>query len=49
VWPDELARLYGAAFELRCVERLDVLADNDGMRGRGVKALHECAWAMTRR
>jgi thiopurine S-methyltransferase len=49
VWPDELARLYGDAFELECAERLDVLAENDGMRGRGVTALHECAWRMTRR
>jgi thiopurine S-methyltransferase len=49
VWPDELARLYGDAFELRCVERLDVLADNARMRDRGATALHECAWTMTRR
>jgi thiopurine S-methyltransferase len=48
VWPDELGDLYGGAFDLQCVERLDVLADNAGMRGRGVSALHECAWTMTR-
>jgi thiopurine S-methyltransferase len=49
VWPDELRRLYGGTFELECVERLDVTEENAGMRGRGVTALHECAWAMTRR
>lgn len=49
VWPDELGRLYGDAFDLQCVERLDVLAENPGMRGRGVTALYECAWTMTRR
>lgn len=49
VWPDELHRLYAAAFELECADRLDVLAANDGMRGRGLTALHECAWRMTRR
>jgi hypothetical protein len=49
VWPDELHGLYGGAFDLHCVERADVLGANDGMRNRGVTALHECAWAMTRR
>jgi thiopurine S-methyltransferase len=49
VGPDELHGLYGGAFDLHCVERADVLGANDGMRNRGVTALHECAWAMTRR
>lgn len=49
VWPSDLEALYAAAFELRPLERLDVLAANPGMRGKGVTALHECAWELIRR
>jgi thiopurine S-methyltransferase len=46
---EELESLYGGAFELRRVERLDVLADNAKMRERGVTSLFEEAWQLVRR
>jgi thiopurine S-methyltransferase len=45
----ELGRLYGGAFSIERVERLDVLADNANMRSRGVRSLHEEAWRFVRR
>lgn len=49
VLADELAALYAPAFSLRPLERLDVLADNPGLRGKGVTALFEVAWELVRR
>lgn len=45
----ELHRLYDWAFSIQRVERVDVLADNANMRGRGVTALQEEAWQLVRR
>jgi thiopurine S-methyltransferase len=46
---EEVGALYGEAFDLRRVERLDVLADNAKMRERGVTSLFEEAWQLVRR
>jgi thiopurine S-methyltransferase len=46
---DELQALYAGAFTLELLERVDVLEANPGMRGKGVTALHECAWELVRR
>ncbi|MCZ8130636.1 MAG: hypothetical protein O9284_04980 [Steroidobacteraceae bacterium] len=49
VWPDEIERLYSTAFEIRCVARVDVLADNPRLRERGLEALHETGYVLVKR
>jgi thiopurine S-methyltransferase len=45
---DEIRRLFGGAFELRELERLDVLAENPKFAELGIPALHEIAYALER-
>lgn len=49
VLADEVARLFDADFDLETLERADVLDDEPKFRARGLSALHERAWRLTRR
>jgi thiopurine S-methyltransferase len=45
----EVQRLFAPHFTLQQLERKDVLADEPRLAARGLTALHECAYAVTRK
>jgi thiopurine S-methyltransferase len=47
--PTEVLRLYGEAFEVRELERIDILGSSPKFAEAGVPALHEVAWLLERR
>jgi thiopurine S-methyltransferase len=49
VEPDEIEHLYDKHFEVRELERLNIIADSPKFRDQGVKALYEVAYMLTRR
>lgn len=49
VTPDEVDRLYAAQFDVRLLERVDILDASPKFRAEGVERLHEVAYALTRR
>jgi thiopurine S-methyltransferase len=49
VEPDEIVRLYGDAFEVCELERVDIIDSSPKFAAAGVDALFEVAYALTRR
>lgn len=49
VEPDEVRRLYGDAFEIHELERIDIIAESPKFAACGVEALYEVAYRLTRR
>lgn len=45
----EIEKLYGGAFEVRELERIDIIATSPKFSEAGVTALHEVAWLLERR
>lgn len=48
VEPDEIQRLYGDAFEVRELERVDILASSPKFTDAGVESLYEVAYLLIR-
>jgi thiopurine S-methyltransferase len=49
VEPEEIQRLYGEAFEVRELERVDILGSSPKFIDAGVDSLYEVAYSLTRR
>jgi thiopurine S-methyltransferase len=49
VEPEEIERLFGAAFGIETLECVDILAQNPKFAEIGIPALHEVAYRLTRR
>ena len=49
VEPDEIQRLYGEAFDVRELERVDILGSSPKFIDAGVDSLYEVAYSLTRR
>ena len=47
--PTEVARLYGATFEIRELERIDIISSSPKFANAGVTALYETVYELTRR
>ena len=46
---DEIEQLYGDAFDVRELERIDILAESPKFAEAGLPVLHEVAWRLERR
>lgn len=49
VEPDEVSRLYGADFEVRELERIDIIDTSPRFAEAGIPELHEVAYALARK
>ena len=49
VQPDEVARLYGATFDVNELERIDIIGESPKFAAAGLTALYEVAYVLTRR
>lgn len=49
VLPDEIQRLYGPAFSVRELERVNIISESPGFAAEGVQALYEVAYHLVRR
>jgi thiopurine S-methyltransferase len=49
VTPDEIERLYGEAFVVRELERVNIINESPGFADEGVNALYEVAYSLVRR
>jgi thiopurine S-methyltransferase len=48
VEPDEVSQLYGAAFRVEQLERIDIIGESPKFAAAGLNALYEVAYALTR-
>jgi thiopurine S-methyltransferase len=48
VEPDEVSRLYSAAFRVEQLERIDIIGESPKFAAAGLSALYEVAYALTR-
>ena len=48
VEPDEVQRLYGAAFRVELLERVDIIGESPKFAAAGLDALFEVAYSLTR-